>query len=164
MNYGQIIKDMIERQKRLDIAMYGSNNASYDRERTRLALIDEIGELNHELKAVWCWWKKTQKPVDREKVLGELADLWHFVLNIFYHEYPYVTDDFLNKSVTIEGVDIAQLNVSTIYYSLIDLYQDNWILKNMFILSLRLGFTFEEVYEAYKEKNEINYLRIKNNY
>ena len=43
-----------------------------------MAILDEIGELTHELKANWCWWKKTQAPVDNEKVLGELVDIWHF--------------------------------------------------------------------------------------
>jgi len=160
----EIIKDMIERQKKLDVAMYGSNSATYNRENTRLALIDELGELNHELKATWCWWKKTQAPVDRDKALGELVDLWHFALNIFYHEYPHVTDDYLSKMVSVDDFDIRKTSMSIIYFSLIDLYQDNWILRNMLILSMRLDFTLEEVYEAYKAKNEINYERIRNNY
>jgi dimeric dUTPase (all-alpha-NTP-PPase superfamily) len=44
-------------------------------------ILDEVGELTHELKANWCWWKKTQPPVDEKKVLGELVDIWHFVLS-----------------------------------------------------------------------------------
>lgn len=41
-----------------------------DEEKLNLAILDEIGELTHELKANWCWWKKSQAPVDNEKVLG----------------------------------------------------------------------------------------------
>ena len=49
-------------------------------EKLELAIIDELGELTHELKGDWCWWKKTQKPVDRKRVLEELVDVYHFVM------------------------------------------------------------------------------------
>lgn len=160
MKAKEILLDMIERQKRLDIAMYGSNNATYNQENTYLALIDEIGELNHELKAVWCWWKKTQKPVDREKVLGELADVWHFALNIFYHEYQGFDEDIENNA------NFKAKTFDTIYFykKLIDTYYDHRILENLLALTFKLGFTLEELYEAYKTKNEINYQRIASGY
>lgn len=163
MNTQEIILDMIERQKKLDEAMYGSNNASYDMERTRLALMDELGELNHELKGDWCWWKKTQAPVDREKVLGELADAWHFALNIFYHEYPSVYPEMVSYYCS-DGNFKTSVKLSSLYGLILDLYQDNAIMKNMVTLTKELGFTMEELYEAYKAKNEINYQRIASNY
>lgn len=165
MNVKEILLDMINRQKRLDIAMYGSNNAEYKEENTRLALIDEIGELNHELKADWCWWKKTQKPVDREKVLGELADVAHFCLNIYYHEYPDRSIEWLKDAgykASKRAKDMAE--VSYFYRKLTDPYSDHAILENLLGLTFKLGFTLEELYEAYKTKNEINYRRIEQGY
>ena len=50
---------------------------SMTKEKLQLAIIDELGELTHELKGNWCWWKKTQKPVDRKRVLEELVDVYH---------------------------------------------------------------------------------------
>ncbi len=37
------------------------------------------------MKSRWCWWKKTQAPEDRDEVLEELADVWHFALMIILH-------------------------------------------------------------------------------
>ena len=160
MTVVEILRDMNNRQKRLDIAMYGSNNATYNQDNTYLALLDEIGELNHELKAEWCWWKKTQAPVNREKVLGELADVAHFCLNIYYHEY-YMIDEKIENNASFKAKTF-----DTIYFykKLIDAYYDHRILENLLGLTFKLGFTLEELYEAYKAKNEINYQRIASNY
>ena len=57
---------------------YGNEKYTWDN--LLHALFDELGELNHELKAKWCWWKKTQEPVDREKLLEEYVDCIHFGL------------------------------------------------------------------------------------
>lgn len=165
MNVKEILLDMIERQKRLDVAMYGSNNAEYNQKNTYRALFDELGELNHELKAEWCWWKKTQAPVNREKVLGELADVWHFALNIFYHEYEKHDVMFEFKDIEDEANFLAKTFGTFYFYkNLIDEYYDHYILGNLLALTFKLGFTLEELYEAYKTKNEINYERIRNNY
>ena len=81
------LKELLEMQRVLDENIYTTHNVKYDEEKTYLALIDEIGELNHELKAEWCWWKKNQAPVNKEKVLEELVDVWHFALSIFYQNH-----------------------------------------------------------------------------
>ena len=78
----ELIKKMLQMQSKLDEAImkeYGLDEI--DEEKLNMAILDEVGELTHELKANWCWWKKTQAPVDKEKVLGELVDIWHFVLS-----------------------------------------------------------------------------------
>ena len=47
----------------------------------KIAYLDEVGELIHELKPIWCYWKKSQKEVDKQRVLEELADCLHFALS-----------------------------------------------------------------------------------
>lgn len=77
-----LIKEMLQMQAKLDEAImkeYGLDEI--DEEKLNMAILDEVGELTHELKANWCWWKKSQAPVDNEKVLGELVDIWHFILS-----------------------------------------------------------------------------------
>ena len=85
MTNKETIEDMLAMQEKLDetlLAVWGSTydgllrQRAYDR-----AILDEIGELNHELKADWCWWKKSQKPVDRSRVLEEFVDVLHFCLS-----------------------------------------------------------------------------------
>ena len=81
-----LIKEMLQMQAKLDEAImkeYGLDEI--DKENLKMAILDEVGELTHELKGEWCWWKKTQAPVDEEKVLGELVDIWHFVLSYQNH-------------------------------------------------------------------------------
>ena len=61
-----LIKEMLQMQAKLDEAImkeYGLKEI--DEEKLSFAILDEVGELTHELKANWCWWKKTQAPVDR---------------------------------------------------------------------------------------------------
>lgn len=164
MKVKEILLDMVKRQKKLDEVMYGSNNAEYINENTYLALIDEVGELNHELKAEWCWWKKTQKPVDRERVLDELADVAHFCLNIFYHEYPEMDKQDFDKFELYGKKKAEALDIHYFYRKLINPYSDDDILENLLGLTYKLGFTLEELYKAYKTKNEINYERIASGY
>lgn len=64
----ELIKEMLKKQSKLDesiMSAYGLEEI--DEEKLNMAILDEIGELTHELKANWCWWKKTQAPVDNEK-------------------------------------------------------------------------------------------------
>ena len=94
----ELIKEMLKMQAKLDEAImkeYGLY--TIDEEKLSFAILDEVGELTHELKGNWCYWKKTQPPVDGEKVLGELVDIWHFVLswqnNFNGGEEGLLTDD-----------------------------------------------------------------------
>lgn len=64
----ELIKKMLQMQAKLDEAImkeYGLI-CIYE-ENLSFAILDEVGELTHELKANWCWWKKTQAPVDEKK-------------------------------------------------------------------------------------------------
>ena len=90
----ELIKDMLKMQAKLDEAImeeYGLTEI--EEEKLNLAILDEIGELTHELKGDWCWWKKTQPKVDKEKVLGELVDVWHFVLFQNHFNDGEITDE-----------------------------------------------------------------------
>ncbi len=134
-------------------------------ERYVFAIVDEVGELNHELKPQWCWWKEKPGDVNRDKALVELVDIWHFCLSLMIH----------HSSVKLE--DIAEgLN-----YELRSFYSPAALLANIgsgFVGKLQLqavfeqligwgnnfGFDFPTVYEAYKKKNEENNARAKSNY
>lgn len=47
----------------------------------KVAYLDEVGELIHELKPLWCYWKKQHKEIDKQRVLEELSDCLHFALS-----------------------------------------------------------------------------------
>lgn len=56
----ELIKEMLHKQAKLDEAIikeYGLE--SIDEKKLGFAILDEVGELTHELKGNWCWWKFT---------------------------------------------------------------------------------------------------------
>lgn len=65
MTIKEQLKEMFTMQKALNEAIlkeFGQDSISEGK--LMLAIVDELGELTHELKGDWCWWKKTQPPVD----------------------------------------------------------------------------------------------------
>lgn len=158
------INEMLQMQHKLDDAImkeYGLKEI--DRTRLRFAIIDEIGELTHELKGDWCWWKKTQPPVDREKVLEEFIDVWHFAMcahlmdmrsnkiikyDAFTHEV--VAGSIRGYTIPLIMGRIIMCDFHVLYYTL--------------LLGQALGFTIDDIYDAYVKKNRTNYDRLKEGY
>lgn len=165
----ELIKEMLQMQAKLDEAImkeYGLDEI--DEEKLCFAILDEVGELTHELKGNWCWWKKTQPPVDKEKVMEELVDVWHFVLSYQNHfingekgiEY---TCTFKRNSKNI--LSLMRNNEFGLTVAFSDLVSWKWNkLERLTAINEYLGFTIERVYEAYCEKNKINYQRLKEGY
>lgn len=168
-NNVELIRKMLQMQAKLDEAImdeYGLDRI--DEEKLSFAILDEIGELTHELKANWCWWKKTQTPVDEKKVLGELVDIWHFVLswqnNFNGGEEGLLTDDEIMEKVDDNRWSIEAYGKS-IVIKLADLsYSQFWKVETLIAITEHLGFTIEQVYKAYCDKNKINYQRLKEGY
>lgn len=166
----ELIKEMLQMQAKLDKAImdeYGL--AELDEEKLSLAILDEVGELTHELKGNWCWWKKTQAPVDDKKVLGELVDVWHFVLSYTNNfndgasTFDIGTDDFNREYEFYTSKMNFGINAFTQLISrLIDEYFNKLVI--LIVITERLGFTVEQVYQAYCDKNKINYQRLKEGY
>jgi dimeric dUTPase (all-alpha-NTP-PPase superfamily) len=165
----ELIKEMLQMQAKLDEAImkeYGLKEI--DEEKLSFAILDEIGELTHELKANWCWWKKTQAPVDKEKVLGELVDVWHFVLswqnNFNGGEEGLLTDDEIMEKVDDNRWSIEEYGKG-IVIKLADLsYSSFQKVEPLIAITEYLGFTVEQVYSAYCDKNKINYQRLESGY
>lgn len=78
---------------------------------TVTSIVAEIGEILEEVQG-WKNWKKNPKPIDQKNLDTEVADLWHFVIN----------------------------------------------------LTLQLGYSAEDVYRVFVEKNKTNHIRQDNNY
>lgn len=164
-----LIKEMLQMQKKLDEAImeeYGLTEI--DEENLRMAILDEVGELTHELKANWCWWKKTQAPVDKQKVLGELVDIWHFVLSYQNHfnfgeeaRLSYLNEEELSNGM-LKRLRTKKSNLSKVLTRLV-IFESS-IIPVLIAITEYLGFTIEQVYEAYCDKNKVNYQRLKEGY
>ena len=165
----ELIKEMLQMQAKLDEAImkeYGLNEI--DEENLRMAILDEVGELTHELKGNWCWWKKTQAPVDNDKVIGELVDIWHFVLS-YQNNFNGSENGILNDLMFERNSDgILNLLVTNEYRlsgELTDLATfDIYKMERLVAITEYLGFTIKQVYEAYCDKNKVNYQRLKEGY
>ena len=165
----RMIETMLKKQDELNSAImkeYGLTTIS--KEQIDLATLDEIGEFTHELKGDWCWWKKSQEPVDRNKVLEELADVFHFVLiyELFYGKRNYLADSECNLESPRSYLPMVKMDIgfglATALTRIIDLADSR--LMYLLALSEHLGFCLEEVYAAYMRKNAINMERLKEGY
>ena len=165
-----LIKEMLQMQAKLDKAImdeYGLDEI--DEEKLNMAILDEVGELTHELKANWCWWKKTQEPVDKAKVLEELIDVWHFVLSYTNNfndgesMFDTETDEFdRGYKYYLSKTHFNKNALTNLYSELIDSWLEKLII--LVVITEYLGFTIEQVYEAYCDKNKVNYQRLKEGY
>lgn len=164
-----LIKEMLQMQAKLDEAIMKEYElAEIDKKNLGFAILDEVGELTHELKGDWCWWKKSQEPVDEEKVLGELVDIWHFVLSYQNHfdsgeEELRAEEQMIDNAITY----FREIKVfkTGIIYLLADLTSINSNkLERLIAITEYLGFTIEDVYKAYCDKNKVNYQRLKEGY
>lgn len=166
----ELIRKMLKMQAKLDEAImkeYGLI-CIYE-ENLSFAILDEVGELTHELKANWCWWKKTQPKVDRKKVLGELVDVWHFVLSYTNNfndgesMFDTETDEFdRGYKYYLSKTHFNKNALTNLYSELIDSWLEKLII--LVVITEYLGFTIEQVYKAYCEKNKVNYQRLESGY
>lgn len=164
-----LIKEMLQMQAKLDKSIMDEFGLDkIDEEKLCFAILDEVGELTHELKGNWCWWKKTQPQVDKEKVLEELVDIWHFVLS-WQNHFMRGEEGLRKENVMVENIKQYVWGMKNIkkefVYVLTDLpsYTDSRV-EALIAITEYLGFTIERVYKAYCDKNKVNYQRLKEGY
>lgn len=165
----RMIETMLKKQDELNSAImkeFGLTTIS--KEQIDLATLDEIGEFTHELKGDWCWWKKSQEPVNRNKALEELADVFHFVLiyELLNGKRKYLTDPEQYWGSPCSYMPMVQMDIgfgiANALISILKLVDGR--LMYLLALSEHLGFCLEEIYAAYMRKNAINMERLKNGY
>lgn len=160
-----LIKEMLQMQEKLDEAImkeYGLTEI--DKKNLGFAILDEVGELTHELKGNWCWWKFTQEEKDEAKVFEEYIDVVHFALmyEIKFGTGCYQYEDIkwnYNKLKTDLGFGQAYA-----FSCVISLTRDDNVLAYVIALGLHLGYSFGEIYNEYIRKNEINKERLAKGY
>lgn len=158
------LKRLLEMQKTLDSNIFKEKGIKeYPLENMKIALFVELGELMNELPTKFKYWKATAVD-NREKALVEYVDCLHFALSITYHQNVIKTDeefkDWLDYDTRGELAD---------EYTMAELLENivgSKVSKLSYLLTLgnKLGFTWEEIYNAYIEKNRVNYERLKNGY
>lgn len=161
-----LIMLMASMQYRYDFEVYNRKNVEYDKYRCRYALLDEVGELTHELKPLWCWWKINVGEVNRDHVLEELIDCWHFALSLYYHER--VSDESFDLDAeeiagNIRGASrFTGIPTITVLTQIADM--SNCTLAPIIAVSKKLGYDIDDIYQAYCVKNKVNWERLDSGY
>lgn len=131
-----------------------------------LALLVELGEFANETRCFKFW--STKKASEREVMLEEYVDGVHFILSLGLEKDYKFSEDFQsiyeskNESITEQFNDVfaAVIQLRT------GITEENY--TNLFKLFLQLGqmlgFTSEDIYKAYIEKNEVNFDRQREGY
>lgn len=168
MEIKEQLKEMFQMQRTLNENILNEfGEEVMTEEKLELAIIDELGELTHELKGEWCWWKKSQKPVDRKRVLEELVDVYHFVMTSEMTRRYSSTDkeiDFILNKYDFYFSYFDEIKNERLDYLIGDISATCDKLGELLKLTKCLGFSFDEVYQEYLNKNKINYERLKNGY
>lgn len=129
-----------------------------------LALIVELAELANETRCFKFWSEKG--PSERRVILEEYVDSIHFILSLGIEKGFQDLEEWPYKN--IDG-DLTELFIGTNESILLFLadptkthYEKVWIMYGA--IAKKLGFSSEDVLQAYIEKNEMNYERQKNGY
>jgi dimeric dUTPase (all-alpha-NTP-PPase superfamily) len=159
------LKLMLAEQAKLDAHIQQQHQVTYasTREKRLLALLVEVGEMINETKTFKFWSKKpsAEKPI----ILDEYADGLHFLLSLSIevqsqqHHYQITT---ITKTLTQATLDVF-LAISNLCQSFTTQALEKSFQHYLNLIPL-LGFTSEEVVEAYFKKLGVNYTRQKNAY
>lgn len=142
-------------------------------DQTILALLVEVGELANATRCFKHWSIKGAE--SKERILDELADVWHFYLSIGNQigekiELPNIgfeTEYKCNKAKINTFLQLYIYISRLAEVSFDSLYRDDAYMNiGYWLIMLRsaLGFTDEEVEQAYMKKHEENYKRQREGY
>ena len=165
----RMIETMLKKQDELNSAImkeYGL--ATISKEQIDLATLDEIGEFTHELKGDWCWWKKSQEPVDRNKAPEELVDIFHFVLiyELLYGKREYFSDSKYNVENPRNYMPVVQMDIAYGIASTLTRIVNLVDGRLMYLLALseHLGFCLHRSKNLYQKSQKRNTKNVLNTY
>lgn len=160
------LKELLEMQRVLDESIFKEHGIKeYPKENMQVALFVELGELMNELPTRFKHWKKSAVD-NREKALVEYVDCLHFALSLT-NNIGEAFDKDLSLSPDIYNYDshqitlLAEMKISSLMKNVIQ-FEGN--LSYLFGLGVKLGFTWDDIYKVYKDKNAVNYERLRGGY
>ena len=160
------LRELLEMQRVLDNNIFKNKGIKqYPKENMQIALFVELGELMNELPTRFKHWKSSAAD-NREKALVEYVDCLHFALSLT-NNIGEAFDKDLALSPDIYNYNshtVTLLAEMPIHKLLLNITQSEWSLSYLFGLGAKLGFTWDEIYNAYKDKNAINYERLRGGY
>jgi len=131
-----------------------------------LALKVELGELANELPEIYKFW--SNKKNNYEKALKEYVDGLHFVLSIgLDHGFDEDLAGLAIESIEWENVTVQFLELLRIDWEKYECGEGDYYhsgLEMFLSLGEMLGFTWEQIEQAYLDKNKVNHERQESGY
>ena len=143
---------LLERQEMLDDRFKAKMGIDkLDERLINIAYLDEVGEFLHELKPLWGYWKKEKKPIDKQRVLEELSDCFHFYLSFILASQSNNFCDSLAYLRYKHNEKMSYVNDCSIYV-LLKAFEKitDYIMVLEFTLE-ELGYTLEEFLEVHHQ-------------
>jgi dimeric dUTPase (all-alpha-NTP-PPase superfamily) len=158
--------ELFETQRKLDnriVETHHLEGQSFVSEKI-LALLVELGELANETRCFKFWSLKG--PSERPVILEEYVDGLHFILSIgldFNYETVELCPDLtVNHSLTNRFLTVFS-KIDTFNQSqTVQNYKD--VFESFLLLGYQLGFSNQDIVQAYERKNVINHERQEQGY
>ena len=157
------LNDFFVKQKELDAEINKRHQVTYEdsiHERI-LAFLVELGEMCNETRCFKYW--SLRGPSPKDVILEEYIDGLHFIMSIgIYAKFDSTQQVHLYEYDAKLTLTECLLDVYSLATALIpDVNRANYYaaLTHFLGLSLRLGFSFEDLKQSYAKKLAINYQR-----
>jgi dimeric dUTPase (all-alpha-NTP-PPase superfamily) len=125
-----------------------------------LALLVEVGELANETRCFKFWSSKPASPKDI--ILEEYVDGLHFVLSIGLvspFDLPEKVEIDHSETNTVQGFLTVYEDIERFKSEADDVNKYVRLLEHYLMIGRILGFTVDEIKDAYLSKNEVNHTR-----
>lgn len=158
---------VFDQQRQLDKEIHAKHNVSYrtiNRE-LKLALLVELGELANEIRSFKFWSKKG--PSAHNVILEEYVDCMHFITSIcirFIVSPKFEIKRYVNKYQSPKEITKAFVWLFRKTCNINTAWKARYWYMNFLKFGFRLGFSMEEIINAYEKKNKINHERQDKNY
>lgn len=158
---------IFDMQRELDKEIHTKHNVSYrtiNRE-LKLALIVELAELANEIRSFKFW--STKGPSPKETILEEYVDGIHFITSICirYMVSPkWEVKRYLNKYTDPKQITKAFVWLFRQTCNINTAWKARYWYMNYLKFGFRLGFSMQDIIDAYMKKNKVNHKRQKDNY
>jgi dimeric dUTPase (all-alpha-NTP-PPase superfamily) len=161
-----IITELLETQKELDIAI--AQKLGMEDDFNSVGMVDdrifalkvELGELANEV-AFFKYWKQSHI-INQSATLEELADVLHFVLSVGNsRKYTFIKE--INP-VQWDLVPIGRLFIYIMENGFDSSGKWKNAIEQLFCIGMKLGYTEDEIVQAYRDKNAENYARQQRGY
>lgn len=154
---------IIKKQRILDAAFMQDPVFAPNEEHRAFAMMVEVDEFVKEFREEYKWW--SNKKNDRDRIADEYVDIMHFAAGLAI--YQELENAFYIEIELNYNINVDEHLKDSLFDNLACLRKENSIylaVARATTIMERIGFTTEELREAYDRKNETNFKRIEAGY